>query len=136
MASARLLSQTQQPYGQAQPPYGQPEQAYGQQQAYGQPQQPYYQQQPYASVARTDKDRVVAGVLGILLGSLGIHKFYLGYNTAGFIMLGVTILGSLVSFGLAGAVIWVIGFVEGIIYLTKSQSEFDRIYVYSQKDWF
>lgn len=119
----------------------------GQQQYYQQPtgQQSYYQQptgqqyyqqsggqQPYVAT----KDHVVAGLLAIFLGGFGIHKFYLGYNTAGFIMLGVTILGSLVSFGISGAVIWVIGLVEGIIYLTKNQSEFDRMYVYSQKDWF
>ena len=82
------------------------------------------------------KDHVAAGLLGIFLGSLGIHKFYLGYNTAGFIMLGVTILGSLITFGLAGAVMSLIGFVEGIIYLTKNQSEFNAIYIQGFKEWF
>jgi len=126
----------QQPYGQAQPPYGQPEQPYGQQQAYGQPQQPYYQQQPYASVARTDKDRVVAGVLGILLGSLGIHKFYLGYRNEGLIMLLVSIIGGCITFGIAPAAMAVIGIVEGVIYLMKSQPEFEQIYVFARKGWF
>lgn len=82
------------------------------------------------------KDHVAAGLLAIFLGGLGIHKFYLGYNTAGFIMLAVTVLGSIVSLGLAGAVVWVISIVEGIIYLTKSQTEFDNMYVYNQKEWF
>ena len=34
--------------------------------------------------------KIVAGILGILLGGLGIHKFYLGYTTAGIIMLVVS----------------------------------------------
>ena len=82
------------------------------------------------------KDHIAAGLLAFFLGSLGVHKFYLGYNTAGFIMLGVTIMGSLFTFGLAGAVMSLIGFIEGIIYLTKRQSEFDYIYVQNYKEWF
>lgn len=124
--------QQQVPGGQAayqQVPNGQA--GYQQQAPYQQYQQPYYAQ-PYV----TTKDHVAAGLLALFLGGLGIHKFYLGYNTAGFIMLGVAILGSIVSFGMAGAVVWVIGVVEGIIYLTKSQSEFDAQYVYSKKEWF
>lgn len=109
------------------PPSGQP---YGQ--AYGQP--PYQQSHPYA--ARTTKDHVAAGLLGIFLGSLGIHKFYLGYNKPGFIMLAITVLGSILTFGLAGAIMCLIGFIEGIIYLVKSQSDFERIYVFGQKEWF
>ena len=70
-------------------------------QAYSQPYgQPY--QQPYAQAAPNTKDHVAAGLLAIFLGSLGIHKFYLGYNTPGFIMLAVTIVGSIFSLGLAG----------------------------------
>lgn len=82
------------------------------------------------------KDHVAAGLLAIFLGALGIHKFYLGYNTAGFIMLGVSVLGSLVTLGIAGGVTVVLGLVEGIIYLTKTQTEFDREYVYNKKEWF
>ena len=82
------------------------------------------------------KDHVAAGLLAIFLGALGIHKFYLGYNTAGFIMLAVTILGSLFTFGLAGGVMWVIGIIEGILYLTKSQSEFEQMYVVNKREWF
>ncbi len=95
-------------------------------------QQPYYTNQGYVAT----KDHVAAGLLAIFLGALGIHKFYLGYNTAGFIMLGVTILGSMVSFGLAALAMWVIGVVEGIIYLTKNQTEFDTLYTYNKREWF
>lgn len=40
-----------------------------------------------------DNKRVLAGVLAIILGSLGVHKFVLGYNNEGFIILGATIVG-------------------------------------------
>ncbi len=139
----------QQPYA-AQQPYG-AQQAYGaSQQPYGgsQPQQPYgapQSQQPFSNIPYTPpsyaqpavtKDHVAAGLLAIFLGVFGVHKFYLGYNTAGFIMLAVTILGSIFTFGLAAGVMWVIALIEGIIYLVKSQSEFDAVYVANKKEWF
>ena len=76
--------------------------------------------------------KVVAGVLAILLGGLGIHKFYLGYTTAGIIMILVTVL----TCGFGGTVMAVIGIVEGIIYLTKTDEEFVATYVTSKKEWF
>lgn len=100
-------------------------------------QQPYYQQ-PYQPVVAS-KDHVAAGLLAIFLGMFGIHKFYLGYNTAGFIMLAVTVVGGIFTFWLAGIaawVMWVIAIVEGILYLTKSQTEFEQIYVLNKKEWF
>ena len=90
----------------------------------------------YAKRSVKQKDHVAAGLLAILLGTFGVHKFYLGYNQAGFIMLAVSVLGSLITFGLAAAVIQVISLVEGIIYLAKSQTEFDRLYVYGKREWF
>lgn len=109
-------------------------------QAYSQPytQQPYGQpyQQPYAQAAPNTKDHVAAGLLAIFLGSLGIHKFYLGYNTPGFIMLAVTIVGSIFSLGLAGLAMVVISIVEGVLYLSKSQTEFEQVYVFNKKEWF
>lgn len=80
----------------------------------------------------SDKDKVVAGILGILLGSIGIHKFYLGYQKEGLIMLLVTLL----TCGIGGSVMGIIGLVEGILYLTKSDEEFRNTYVYNQKTWF
>ena len=79
--------------------------------------------------------RVSAGVLGILLGALGIHKFVLGYSKSGIIMLLVSIIGS-VFFFLGPIIMGIIGFIEGIIYLTKSDSEFHNTYVTNKKDWF
>jgi TM2 domain-containing membrane protein YozV len=80
--------------------------------------------------------KIAAGICGILLGSLGIHKFILGYTTEGIIMLAVTIVISVVSCGLLWPVMWLIGLVEGIIYLTKSDEEFVRTYIQGRKGWF
>ena len=76
--------------------------------------------------------KVVAGILGILLNCLGIHKFYLGYTKEGVIMLLVSIL----TFGFGAIVMGPIGLIEGIIYLTKSDDEFVSTYVTGQKGWF
>ena len=77
-------------------------------------------------------DGVIAGVLGIVLGGLGIHKFILGYQKEGLIMLLVSVLS---CFTLAG-VMHVIGIVEGIMYLTKSDEDFVRTYIQGRKGWF
>jgi TM2 domain-containing membrane protein YozV len=76
--------------------------------------------------------KVVAGICGILLGSLGVHKFILGYTTEGIIML----VGTLLTCGIGLAVFSVIGLVEGIIYLTKSDEEFVATYINDRKTWF
>ena len=92
--------------------------------------------QIYAVKAVYQRDHIAAGLLAIFLGMFGVHKFYLGYNRTAFIMMAVSIIGSIVTLGLAGAVIWLIAIIEGIIYLSKSQSDFDRIYVLGERDWF
>lgn len=96
----------------------------------------YAARRSYAKEAIRQKDHVSAGLLAIFLGMFGVHKFYLGCNNAGFIMLAVTVIGGMFTFGLAAAVIWLIAVIEGIIYLTKTQTEFDRLYVLNQRDWF
>jgi len=86
--------------------------------------------------AAGDKGKVAAGLLGIFLGCIGIHKFYLGYNNEGLIMLLVSIIGGIVTCGVATGVISIIGLIEGIIYLTKSDEEFAKLYVRGHKGWF
>lgn len=76
--------------------------------------------------------KMAAGICGILLGSLGIHKFVMGRTTEGMIMLLVSVL----SCGTAAMVMSVIGIVEGIIYLTKTDEEFYQMYVVEEKGWF
>lgn len=78
------------------------------------------------------KDRVAAGLLGIFLGSLGIHKFYLGYTKEGVIMLLVSVL----TCGIGASIMGIIGFIEGILYLTKSEEDFQDIYVNGYQGWF
>ena len=71
-------------------------------------------QQTYAPGAPT-KSRVTAGVLGILLGGLGVHKFYMGKIGAGvvYILLCWTYVPAIV------------GLIEGIIYLTQDDNAFN-----------
>jgi len=63
---------------------------------------------------------------------LGLHKFILGYTKEGLIMLLVTIL----SFGFLSPIMGIIGLIEGIIYLRKSDEEFVATYVNAKKGWF
>jgi len=86
---------------------------------------------PSPAAARA-ANKIPAGVCGILLGALGVHKFILGYTGAGLIMLLVTLL----TCGLASFVTHTIGLIEGIIYLCKSDEEFVRTYVDGRKEWF
>ncbi len=76
--------------------------------------------------------KVAAGICGILIGSLGIHKFVLGYTTEGAIMLAVSVLTCFIASPIMG----IIGLIEGITYLTKSDREFVDTYVNSKKGWF
>lgn len=80
--------------------------------------------------------KMPAGICGILLGGLGIHKFILGYNVEGIIMLCVSIVGGFLTCGLGSIAVGIIGLVEGIIYLTKSDEEFVRTYIQGRKGWF
>ncbi len=136
-------SATQQSYYVAPTAY-QPQQQNQQYQQYQVPNQPStYQQVPpatYAVVppqaAPIPKDHIVAGLLAIFLGCLGIHKFYLGYNTAGIIMLCVSIIGGILTLTFATFAMGLIGLIEGIIYLSKSPYAFEQIYVLHKKEWF
>ncbi|WP_338357190.1 TM2 domain-containing protein [Yeosuana marina] len=89
----------------------------------------------------TDSNKkILAGVLAILLGIFGVHKFILGYNKEGAILLGITLIGIVLScIGIGVFLVWgvsIIGLVEGIIYLTKSDEEFYNIYQVGKKPWF
>ena len=76
--------------------------------------------------------KIIAGILAIVVGSLGIHKFILGYTTEGVIMLLISVL----SCGILAIIPTVIGIIEGVMYLTKSDEEFVRTYIQSKKGWF
>ncbi len=76
--------------------------------------------------------KVPAGICGILLGCFGVHKFILGYNTEGLIML----IASVVTCGLAATVMGIIGLIEGIIYLSMPDEKFVATYINNKKGWF
>ncbi len=70
--------------------------------------------------------KLVAGLLAILIGGLGVHKFYLGYTKEGVIQILLSFLCGL------GALL---ALIEGILYLTKSDDEFVATYVNGRKGW-
>jgi TM2 domain-containing membrane protein YozV len=79
-------------------------------------------------IVKPENKKVLAGVLAIVLGGLGIHKFILGYTQEGIIQLVIGV----VTCGAGG----IIGLVEGIIYLTKTDEEFYQTYQVGKKGWF
>ena len=102
------------------------------------PQEPAAPAAPAAPGAKPEgaEKKLVAGILGILLGTLGIHKFYLGYQKEGIIMLVVALVGGTITCGIGAVAVQIIGIVEGIMYLTKSDDEFVATYITGQKGWF
>ena len=88
--------------------------------------------------------KMLAGLLAIFLGAFGAHKFILGYQKEGITMAvigGVGLIGSFIPivgcitvFGIMATSI--IGLIEGIIYLTKSDEEFVNTYITNKKPWF
>jgi len=71
--------------------------------------------------------KIVAGVLGIVLGGLGVHRFYLGDTKGGLIRIAI----SVVTCGVGS----LLGLVEGVIYLTKSDEDFVKTYIQEKKEW-
>lgn len=69
-------------------------------------------------MAKGRKDKVVAGLLGIFLGAIGIHKFYLGRKGWGVVYLLLCWTG----------IPAIVGFIEGIIYLVQDEEKFDANY--------
>jgi len=75
-----------------------------------------------------ESKRVLAGVMGVVLGGLGIHRFVLDDVKGGILRIVITV----VTCGLGN----LIGLIEGIIYLTKSDDEFVQTYQVDKKAWF
>lgn len=84
--------------------------------------------------------KLAAGICGILIGALGVHKFILGYTKEGLIMLLTSVAGILLSCFIvpifATMAMGIIGLIEGIMYLTKTDDEFVSTYINSKKGWF
>lgn len=64
------------------------------------------------------RNKIVAGILAILLGGFGAHKFYLG-------KIGLGILYLLFFWTAIPAIV---GIIEGVLYLVMSDDEFNRKY--------
>ena len=88
-----------------------------------------------STTASSENTKIVAAVLAFFLGAFGAHKFYLGITKPAIIMLCVSI-GGFILVGIPTIAMGVIAFIEFIIYLTKSDEEFTRIYVIGKKAWF
>lgn len=73
-----------------------------------------------------DKNRTTAAILAIFLGGIGAHKFYMGYNKEGVVQLLLSLL-----FGLG----WILAVIEGIIYISKSEADFQATYINGDKGW-
>lgn len=90
---------------------------------YSQPnQQPYYQNQ-YTTppMGYNQKSRLAAGLLAILVGSLGIHNFYLGFNTRATVQLVISLAGGLLTCGVATIAMCIWAFIEGVLLLSGSR---------------
>ncbi len=87
-----------------------------------------------------ENKKILAGILGILFGALGVHKFILGYQKEGIILLAITLIGWATSCIVIGLFfVWIpglVGFIEGIIYITKSDEDFYNTYQVGKKPWF
>ena len=88
------------------------------------------------TIPNQQSKRVLAGILGIILGPLGIHKFILGYTKEGIITLIITFILGIITCGIATWAMGIITLIEGIIYLTKSDEEFLYTYQLNKKPWF
>lgn len=83
-------------------------------------------QQKITSNSVTEKNKIVAFLMAWFLGLLGIHKFYLGEHTQGIIIMLMGTVGWLLLFPGIIAACW--AFIDGLLYLTSHQKEFDAKY--------
>lgn len=83
---------------------------------------------PNSQAPVQENKKIMAGVLALLVGGFGVHKFVLGYTNEGIIQIVISIF----TCGIGG----LIPFIEGIIYLTKSDEEFYQTYQVNKKGWF
>lgn len=77
---------------------------------------------------RRECDRMIAALLAIFLGFLGIHKFYMGQSKIGVIY----IIVGVVTCGWGFVVTGIIGLIEGISYLSCTENEFRGKYFENQ----
>lgn len=114
---------------------------------------------PGALSSKSTKSKMMAAFLAFLLGGLGAHKFYLGYTGPGLVYLLVQVFGfafcsfaigdlselslmemgtitAFILYGLVSLALMGLAFIEGVIYLTRNDEEFEKTYVIGRKNWF
>ncbi len=89
------------------------------------------------------KNKIIAGLLALFLGGYGIHKFYLGLTVSGLVYLfcnlifiGLAVMTEEPLFFLPIFIISIFALIDTVIYLTRSDEDFQRIYVEEKKQWF
>lgn len=100
---------------------------------------PHSNQKSYNSFEANDvfasspegKSRGVAALLAIFLGSLGIHYFYVGKNTAGVVWLLITVC----TCGFGGAVLSLLGIIQGIIMFGMTNEAWRSKYILTQSNF-
>jgi TM2 domain-containing membrane protein YozV len=73
------------------------------------------------------KSRGVAGLLALFLGSVGLHYFYMGKTSAGVLFLVATLL----TCGILGVITEIVSIIQGVLFFTSTQEEFERRWVNS-----
>ena len=89
-----------------------------------------------AEIDELKSRRTTIGILAIIFGFLGVHKFMLGYKREGFILLVVSIIGGIITCGIAIIVTDIIGIIEGIMILNKTPMQFKKTYIDRKTFWF
>lgn len=85
--------------------------------------------------------KIAAGICGILVGTFGVHKFVAGLTAGGVTMLCISlcclVLWPFTCVSIfALPVMHIIGMIEGILYLSKSDAEFYNLYMVQRRQWF
>ena len=73
------------------------------------------------------KSRGIAGLLAILMGWCGLQYFYIGKTSAGVLFLLIALL----SCGILGTVTFIVSVIQGVLFFTVTQQEFEQKWVYS-----
>ena len=96
----------------------------------------------YPPAADVSSKKIAAGICGILFGTFGIHKFIVGLTGGAVTMLVVSHSCAVLAPFTCGITVFalpvmhIIGLIEGIVYLTKSDAEFYNIYMVQKRQWF
>lgn len=85
-------------------------------------QQPMYTTPP---IGYQQKSRLAAGLLALVVGLLGVHNFYMGYNTRGTVQLLLSLVGGILTCGLGTVASAIWAFIEAVMILSSTGPRFD-----------